>query len=203
MACPELRKEGRWVVCPRNSRNSELLWGSKKNMTHPFVIVIAGPTGVGKTTLSRMLSEHYHCAYISEDEVTKEVFPNIYKHIEDYPDKVQIAESQLLKRAKERFDSGECVVIDRINLGKAFIEEINKAFHEHLVLKVLWSPVETIIARDKRRADWTSGENAIKRLCRQYEDLKSIIGENNYIDNSHHTPKESLERLIASIEQCK
>lgn len=172
-------------------------------MINPFVIVIAGPTGVGKTTLSKMLSKHYNCAYISEDEVTKEVFPDIYKNIEDYPDKVKKAESQLLKRAKEIFASGECVVIDQINLEKEFIEEIKKAFHKHLMLRVLWPPMEITIERDKRREGWTSGENTIKRFYKKYEGLKSIIGEENYIDNSHQTPEETLERFIASIEQYK
>jgi deoxyadenosine/deoxycytidine kinase len=70
-------------------------------MTSPFVIVIAGPTGVGKTTLSKMLSKHFNCTYLSEDEIAKEVFPDIYKNIEDYPDKLKIAENQLLKRAED------------------------------------------------------------------------------------------------------
>jgi cytidylate kinase len=164
-----------------------------------FVIVIAGPTGVGKTTLSKMLSKYYNCAYISEDEITKEIFPDVYKNIEDYPDMVKIAESQLLKRTKEIFDSGECIVIDRINLGKEFIEEIKKAFHKHLILKVLWPPMETTIERDKRREGWTSGEISIKQFYKEYEGLKPIIGERNYIDNSHQTPEETLERFIADL----
>ena len=90
-------------------------------MINPLVIVIAGPTGVGKTTLSKMLNEHFDCAHISEDEIAKEIFPDEYKNIEDCPDKVKIAESQLLKRAKEIFDSGKCVGIDLINLEKEFI----------------------------------------------------------------------------------
>ena len=165
-----------------------------------FVIVIAGPTGVGKTTLSKMLSNYYNCAYISEDEITKEIFPDVYKNIEDHPDMVKIAESQLLKRTKENFDSGECIVIDRINLGKEFIEEIKKAFHKHLILKVIWPPMETTIERDKRREGWTSGEIAIKQYYNKYERLKPIIGERNYIDNSHQTPEETLERFIAIIK---
>lgn len=168
-----------------------------------FVIVIAGPTGVGKTTLSKMLSKHFNCAYISEDEITKEVFPDAYKDIENYPDKLKIAENQLLKGAKEIFDSGKCVVIDRINLEKEFIEKIKKIFHKHLILKVLWPPMETTIERDKRREGWTSGKIVVKRFYKKYEELKPIIGEENYIDNNHQTPEETLERLIASIEQNK
>ena len=104
-------------------------------MTSSFVIVIAGPTGVGKTTLSKILSKHFNWTYLSEDAIAKEIFLDVYKNIEDFPDKVKIVGSQLLKRTKEIFNNGECVVIDWINLEKEFIEEIIKAFHKHLILK--------------------------------------------------------------------
>ena len=172
-------------------------------MINPLVIVIAGPTGVGKTTLSKLLNAHFNCAHISEDELAKEIFPDEYKYIEDYPDKVKIAEGQLLKRAREIFDSGKCVGIDLINLEKESIEEMKKEFHKHLVLRILWPPMETAIERDITREGWTSGEIAVKRFYKKYEALKPIIGEKNYIDNSQQTPEETLERLISSIEQNK
>lgn len=169
-------------------------------MTSPFVIVIAGPTGAGKTTLSKMLSKHFNCTYLSEDEIAKGVFPDAYKDIEDYPDKLKIVENQLLKRAKEIFDSGRHVVIDMINLESGFIEEIKNTFHKQLILRVLYPPMETTIERDKRREGWTSGEDTIRRFYKKYEDLKPIIGEKNYIDNRHQTPEKILERFIAVIE---
>ena len=170
-------------------------------MMSPFVIVIAGPTGVGKTILSKMLSKHFNCIYISEDEIAKEVFPDVYKDIEDYPDKLKIAESQLLKKSKEIFYNGECVVIDLINLGKEFIEEIKETFNGHLMIRVLWSPIEIAIERDNKREGWTSGEDTIRRFYKKYEELKPIIGEKTYIDNSRQTPDETFEKFIASIEQ--
>jgi adenylate kinase family enzyme len=172
-------------------------------MAGPFVIVIAGPTGVGKTTLSKMLSKHFNCPYISEDEIAKEVFPDEYIDIEDYPDKLKMVENQLLKRAKEIFDSGRYVVMDRINLERGSIVELKKTFRRHLIFRVLWPLMETASERDKRREGWTSGEDTIRRFYKKYEELKPIIGEKNYIDNSHQTPEETLERFIASIEQNK
>ena len=150
-----------------------------------------------------MLSKHFYCTYISEDEIAKEVFPDVYKDIEDYPDKLRTAENKLLKRAKEIFDSGRDVVIDRINLDGGFIEEMRITFHKQLILRVLWPPMATTIERDKRRKGWTSGEDTIRRFYKKYEELKPIIGEKNYIDNRHQTPEETLERFIASIGKNK
>jgi tRNA uridine 5-carbamoylmethylation protein Kti12 len=170
-------------------------------MPSPFVIVIAGPAGVGKTTLSNRLSKHFNCTNLSEDETAKEVFPDVYKDIESYPEKLKKAKNQLLKKANEIFDSGGCVVIDMINLDRGFIEEIKKTFDQHLILRVLYPPMETAIERDKRREGWTSGEDTIRRFYKKYEELKLIIGEKNYIDNRCQTPEKTLERLIDVIEQ--
>ena len=170
-------------------------------MINPFVILIAGPTGVGKTTLSKMLARHFNCAHLSEDGIVREIFPNEYKNVEAYPAKIKIVETQLLKIVKEIFTSGECIVIDRINLEKEFIEEIRKVFRKHLILKVLWPTVEIAIERDKKRAGWTSGEIAVKRFYKKYEALKLVIGEENYIDNSHQASKETFENFLLRIEQ--
>jgi len=107
----------------------------------------------------------------------------------------------LLNNAKRIFDSGDPVVIDRINLGIEFIEEIRKVFNKRLVLKILFPPVETTIERDERREGWTSGENAIKRYYKLYEELRPIIGDENYLDSGRRTPDETLEIIIADIEQ--
>jgi adenylate kinase family enzyme len=170
-------------------------------MTRPFVIVITGPTGVGKTTLALMLSKHYGCPYISEDEIARNNFPTIYQNIENYPDKVRLIANQLFKEARKHFDAKKSVVIDRINLEKEFIENMQKTFHRHLILKVLWPPIEVTIERDRKREGWTSGENAVKAFYQKYEELKPIIGEENYIDNSGQTPKEVLGKLVANIEK--
>ncbi len=172
-----------------------------KSIADFFVIVIAGPTGAGKTTLSKMLREHYGCTYISEDELSREIFPNTYKNIEEFPDAVKTIESRLLEKTKELCGRGDSAVIDRINLGREFIEEIKKAFEKHLILKVLWPSMETTIERDKRREGWTSGEDTIIRFYKEYEALKPIIGERNYIDNSDQTPGETFEKLLAEMDR--
>ncbi len=165
-----------------------------------FVIIIAGPTGVGKTTLSKMISRYYDWVYLSEDEIAKEIFPDEYIHIEEYPDKVEIIAGELFNRAKAIFHDGECVVIDLINFEKAFIEETQKAFQHHLILKVLWPPLGTTIERDRKREGWSSGENAIRRFYKKYDELKPVIGAENYIDNSCQTPEETFESIIACIK---
>ena len=165
-------------------------------MIKPFVIVIAGPTGVGKTALVEVIKKHFGYSHLSEDEIAKKIFPDTYKDIEDYPDKVETTARQLFKKTKDIFENKKGVVIDRINLEEEFIEKIKKTFNKHLILKVLWPPIKTTIERDRKREGWTSGENAIKKYYKKYEELKPIVGEENYIDNCHQTPEETFEEII-------
>ena len=58
---------------------------NRKGIENKFIIVIAGPIGVGKTTLSKLLSKHYDCLHISEDKIAKQIFPHVYKDVEDDP----------------------------------------------------------------------------------------------------------------------
>lgn len=169
-------------------------------MEKPFIIVVAGPTGVGKTTVSKQLSDYFKCVYLSEDEITKEIYPEIYVDIEAYPDKLNMIDDRLLRKAEEMYISGRSVVIDRINLDYACIDELRKRFGEHLLIRVLWPFMEVAIERDKGRKDWTSGEIAIKRFYDKYEGLKSIVGAENFLDNSRQKPEETLAAFITSIE---
>jgi adenylate kinase family enzyme len=165
-------------------------------MKKPFVIIIAGPTGVGKTALVKVIKKRLGCFHLSEDEIARETFPDQYKDLEDYPDKVETVVKQIFIRTRDIFEHKGGVVIDMINLEKWFIEEIRKTFHKHLILKILWPPVETTFERDGKREGWTSGEKTINKYYKKYDQLKPIIGKENYIDNSHQTPEETFEEII-------
>lgn len=131
--------------------------------------------------------------------MAKEIFPDMYQNIEDYPDKLKIVEDKLLEKISKISNSKTSVIIDLINLEKRFLKRIKKDFNSRLILKVLCPSMETTIERDKKRAGWTSGESAIKQFYKKYEELKPLIGEENYIDNSNLTPQKTLEMLITSI----
>ena len=164
-------------------------------MDEDFVLIIAGPPGVGKTTIAQIICQHNKCSYLSEDELSKKLFPGVYK---DTPEQLKQTNKELLKRLKDLND-GNCLVADLVNLDEDFIKKLKNLFGKRLIIKVIFPPIKTIIERDKKRQCWTSGEENIKRYHKQYQKLTEIIGKNNYIDNSSQNPEETYEKYFINL----
>ena len=164
-------------------------------MDEDFVLVIAGPPGVGKTTIAQIICQHNKCSYLSGDELSKKLFPGVYK---DTPEQLKQTNKELLKRLEDLND-GNCLVADLVYLDEDFIKKLKNLFGKRLIIKVIFPPTKTTIERDKKRQGWTSGEEDIKRYHKQYQKLKEIIGENNYIDNSSQNPEETYEKYFSNL----
>lgn len=54
-------------------------------MKHPKVIILTGPCGVGKTTISSLLLARIDAHYLSGDEIAKRLFPEV-SYITKHPD---------------------------------------------------------------------------------------------------------------------
>ena len=162
------------------------------------VIILTGPTGSGKTTLSKMLSKHSDITYISGDDIKNELFPEI-SNITDFPEKLEIVKENLFTEAKKIYDDGQSVIVDYVILGEEYIKKFQEGFGNNLILKIILPSLETILHRDTERTNWTSGEEIIKHLYRRYKELEPFLGKENYIDNSAETVSETFEKHIKSL----
>lgn len=169
-----------------------------ENELKPFILIVTGPCGSGKTTITNLITQSGKFVHISGDDIKNELFPKIEK-INYYPEALERVYIEIFQRAKKHFELGENVVIDYIILGQKRIEEYRKTFSKHLVIKVLFSRREIIIKRDQTRKCWTAGENCVSDLYERFNKLQDYIGIENYIDNSEETPEETYLKHFAIL----
>lgn len=167
-------------------------------LKNPSVIVITGPCGVGKTTITDVLAKELEILLIRGDDLKHVLYPTI-SDITQYPERLQEVKAALFTKAKEQFREGHSVVIDYVVLGSAYIQAFQEEFGEYLIMKVLFPPKDVIYQRDEQRDCWTSGRKIIDHLYEKFKTLEDLIGKDNYIDTSHQTPTETAHILLKEI----
>ncbi|MBH1940897.1 AAA family ATPase [Mobilitalea sibirica] len=168
------------------------------NEEKPIILIVTGPCGSGKTTITDIIASTGKFIRISGDEIKDEHFPEI-ERITDYPEALEKVYIEMFQKTKENFELGKNVVIDYIILGQKRIDEYKKAFQNNLVIKVLFSSKEVIIERDKTRECWTAGEDCVNDLYDAFYKLQGYIGIDNYIDSSEETPEETYSKYFADL----
>ncbi|MBX2871718.1 MAG: AAA family ATPase [Saprospiraceae bacterium] len=161
---------------------------------HPIVVVITGPCGVGKTTLSRMVSETFGFTLLCGDAIKNDLFPAI-ADITQYPEQLRKVKAALFEEGVKYFKSGKSVVIDYVILGEAYIKKYQETFKEHLVFVVLFPSREVIYHRDELRECWTSGKTTIDSLYSKYQNLVDLIGIDNYINSGDERPEQTFQKI--------
>lgn len=163
---------------------------------HPIVLIVTGPCGSGKTTISSLIAANHPFIRLCGDDIKEELFPGIVD-IQEYPEKLKQVGSEILERARTHFANGEHVVIDYIVLAEARLEEYKRIFSDHLQIRVLLASRESIITRDETRECWTAGEACVDQLHEGFSQLKAFIGAEHYIDSSEETPEETYVKHFA------
>ena len=158
------------------------------------VIIVAGPCGVGKTTIADLLSKAPNIKLITGDQLKQSLFPEIVD-ITEHPEKLKIIKALIFKQSKKYFYAGKSVVIDYVVLGKNYIQQYQNEFKENLLFKVIFPPKHIIYQRDRERKCWTSGKKCIDELYDKYIDLIDLIGKENYINNENQTPEETIKTI--------
>lgn len=116
----------------------------------PYFIIIRGPLGIGKTTISLELSKLLNATYISIDKVLEE--NGLDREDNNFvPDDFIKANNIILPKAREDLEKGKVVIFDGCFQFKEQIEHLIQNLNfKHFVFD-LKAPVNTCIQRDKDR----------------------------------------------------
>lgn len=163
------------------------------------VIILTGPGGVGKTTIAERIEKECGYFLLDGDHEDSEFFPEGGQWLPENSDKLKKAHDKILDKTKELIRGGKRVVVDYIVFGRyeEFFDAFRKEFGDDMQIFVLFPKQEETIARDRDRTCWTTGEDRIKAVYREFEELRDIIGRENYIDTSGQSPEESFERYFS------
>ncbi|MDO8669487.1 MAG: AAA family ATPase [Candidatus Buchananbacteria bacterium] len=162
------------------------------------VLILTGPCGAGKTTISELLEKEHGFIRINGDILDTEFFPQGGQWLEKNHVALIKSHDKILAKTKEAFDSGSNVVVDYIIFDKHldFFEKFKKEFGNNLAIKVLFPDQKHLNQRDINHQCWTSGPEHISQSYGHFESLKMYLGEKNYIDTSEMTEDEVIKHLL-------
>lgn len=155
------------------------------------LIVIRGPLGVGKTTVSKILAQNLHAKYISLDQImddNKLIAPDADGiPLESYLKTNEI----ILNIANESKDS---LIIDGCFYYQEQIDDLKSKFDNDVVFFTLISDVRKCIERDSKRPK-VYGEDS----TRYVHMITTKIKDGHEIDNSNLTVEETVEKIMEKI----
>lgn len=165
----------------------------------PDVLILTGPGGSGKTTIGKMLEEQHGYAYLDGDREDTAFFPNGRQWLPEHAESLSKAHEKILRAAKELHDRGKNVVVDYIIFGRylEFFEMFRKQFNGDLRIKVLMPSKTAMMKRDRERECWTTGEDRIAAVSKEFLSIRDAIGEEHFIDSTAQTPEKTLRAVLS------
>lgn len=79
------------------------------------LILIRGPQGGGKTTLARILAEHFGCGYLEADMFFTDPLTGVYTWV---PEKVRDAHEWCRGKTREALQKGETVIVSNTTISE-------------------------------------------------------------------------------------
>ena len=156
------------------------------------IIVIRGPLGVGKTTVSKILAQNLHAEYVSLDKILDD--NNLIP-----PDADGIPLETFLKANEIILDvannSKNTLIIDGCFYYQEQIDDLLKKFDNSILIFTLICDVERCIERDSKRSD-AYGEDSTRFVYM----ITTRIKAGFEINNTDLTAEETVEKIMEKVK---
>jgi shikimate kinase len=157
-------------------------------------IILRGPLGIGKTTISLALAKQLEAEYFSIDKAIEE-YGLDRKDSNFVPEDFIKANNFILPKAKDFLGKGKSVIFDGNFYFLEQIEHLIENIEEKVYIFDLKADLETCIKRDKERQK-AYGEQAAK-------DVHELVSRFNYgiqINTQGKTKEEVLNEILAQLK---
>ena len=153
------------------------------------LIIIRGPLGVGKTTVSKILAQNLHAEYISLDKIIKD---NDLEGVDG------ISLENFLKSNEIIFElisnSEKIFILDGCFYYQEQLDDLMKKFKNNIKILSLMSTIEMCIKRDSKR-EKVYGEDA----ARFVHMITTKIKMGYEIDNTNLTIDETVNQIMKKM----
>lgn len=161
-------------------------------------LIIRGPLGVGKSTISRMLSEKLDAELISIDRIVDDSKLITREKEEGYISQKNFfdANTIAIERVKDYLESGKKVIFDGNFYWESAIKDLEEKLNGYQgKVFSLYSPLKVCIDRDSKR-DKTHGEMAAMVVHKKSTSFE--YGEK--IDTQNKGVEETVEDILGKMK---
>ena len=171
----------------------------KKYIQKPYILILSGACGSGKTSLSKILQKKLKYHRIEGDKTRKKVAKGKY-NIKGKSKEWYSVHNALIKEIQKSLEKHKMIVIDYF-IGEESLKEIYEPFfiknNLKFDIKILHpEDKEVLVERDKTRKTHNEGEEQIKKAWDLFEKSKIFFGVKNYIDNTQESELEIFEKYF-------
>ncbi len=162
-----------------------------------FYIIIRGPLGIGKSTISKELAKKINAKIFHIDKILEEIkLDKVDKKLRGIPlENFLKVNKNIIPEIKKILDKGEVAIIDGCFYYEEQLENIKHRLENYDgFFFTLTAPLDTCIKRDSKRK-LTYGEKAAKEVY----DLVSKFDYGTAINTENKTEKQVLEELLKKI----
>jgi len=153
------------------------------------LIIIRGPLGVGKTTVSKILARNLNAEYLSLDQIIDD---NNLDGTDGIPLENFLKANELILELTRKKEGS--FIIDGCFYYQEQLDDLKKKFADNVEIFTLISDLEKCIERDAKRSK-VYGEDSVRFVHM----ITTKIQAGYEIDNSHLTLEETVERIMCEI----
>jgi excinuclease UvrABC helicase subunit UvrB/predicted kinase len=164
------------------------------------ILIVSGPWGSGKTTVSKIIERELDFVRINNDDIYKQFFPKICNEMWLHPKEIDEAERIMVEKIKDSVEKGRNVVADYS--GGWRLLKYKKEFKADVIIKNLFPKKEVIFERYRNREERNEGSlQEIETAMKKQKALEKEIGAKNFIDTSNETPEETFIKHFSFLKE--